>query len=225
MYTKIIVLDVKGKQMTITLGSFIEILAIILSIVALLITIIVFFASLKFYRDGVKLQNSANDVLTTLKEKTEAIQKQVGGLFEKTLDAAIGNRFNLDQKFDEINKQLEESSKTIINTYIKQLGDVGNQESDRIKKVVDEQLNLIKKRVETTRKIYEILLRPVEELDVSDRVKYVFKIASIKTIGDLVRMREEEMLKYRNLGRKALLEIKQVLEKLDLYLGMNVNNI
>lgn len=209
--------------MTITFSYLVEILAIILSVVALFVTIIGFFASLKFYRDGVKLQNSANEALSILKEKTEAIQKQIGGLFEKTLDAAINNRFNLDQKFDEINRQLEESSKTIINASIKQLGDVSNQESDKIKKVVDEQLNLIKKRVETTHK-YEILLRPVEELDVSDHVKFIFMVANIRTIGDLVNKTEDQMHRYRGLGRKSLSEINQALVKLGLSLGMDVNN-
>jgi hypothetical protein len=46
--------------------SVIEGLAIILSVVSLIITIVGFFASLRFYRDGITLQKSANDALTKL---------------------------------------------------------------------------------------------------------------------------------------------------------------
>ena len=63
----------------------IDVLAIILSVVLLVISIVAFFASLKFYRDGVRLQQKANDALTKIEEKTAFIQGQVGGMFDKTL--------------------------------------------------------------------------------------------------------------------------------------------
>src|SRR5882672_12676261 len=65
-------------------------LAITLSVVSLIITVVGFFASLKFYRDGVELQRAANEALTKLEEKIGFIQTQVGGMFDKTLEAAIG---------------------------------------------------------------------------------------------------------------------------------------
>ena len=46
--------------------------------------------------------------------------------------------------------------------------------------------------------------------------------ADIKTIGDLVRKTDAEMLKYRNFGRKSLNEIKDVLSQMGLSLGMDL---
>jgi hypothetical protein len=91
--------------MTITL----EALSIILSIVALAITCVGFFASLKFYRDGMELQQSANAALAKIEEKTQAIQVQVGGMFEKTLDAAIHQNPDLIQAAERLREQLEKA--------------------------------------------------------------------------------------------------------------------
>jgi DNA-directed RNA polymerase subunit alpha len=47
-------------------------------------------------------------------------------------------------------------------------------------------------------------------------------MANIKTIGDLVRKSEAEMLKYKNFGRKSLREIAEILEGMGLHFGMDV---
>lgn len=49
--------------------------------------------------------------------------------------------------------------------------------------------------------------------------------AKIDSIGELVSKNENEMLKYRNFGKKSLEEITALLEKYDLHLGMNVDEI
>ncbi len=67
-----------------------EIVTLVLSLVALSVTTIGFFASLKFYRDGAAMQSQARDALAKIEEKAAAIQTQVGGMFDKTLDAALG---------------------------------------------------------------------------------------------------------------------------------------
>jgi DNA-directed RNA polymerase subunit alpha len=46
--------------------------------------------------------------------------------------------------------------------------------------------------------------------------------ANIKTIGDLVRRDESEMLKFRNFGRKSLTELTKILEEKGIYFGMDV---
>jgi DNA-directed RNA polymerase subunit alpha len=48
------------------------------------------------------------------------------------------------------------------------------------------------------------------------------KAANIKTIGDLVRREADEMLKFRNFGRKSLQELEEVLDDRGLEFGMNV---
>jgi DNA-directed RNA polymerase subunit alpha len=51
------------------------------------------------------------------------------------------------------------------------------------------------------------------------------KTANIKTIGDLVRKTESDMLKYKNFGRKSLNEIKEILSGMGLSFGTDVDSI
>ncbi|MFI3242507.1 MAG: DNA-directed RNA polymerase subunit alpha [Alphaproteobacteria bacterium] len=66
------------------------------------------------------------------------------------------------------------------------------------------------------------LLKRVEELELSVRSANCLKNDSILYIGDLVQKTESEMLRTPNFGRKSLNEIKEVLGKLGLHLGMDV---
>jgi DNA-directed RNA polymerase subunit alpha len=72
-------------------------------------------------------------------------------------------------------------------------------------------------------RLREILGRSVNELELSVRAVNCLEIAEIITIADLVKKTDQEMLKYRNFGRKSLNEIKEVLEKMDLSLGMDLS--
>ena len=71
-------------------------------------------------------------------------------------------------------------------------------------------------------RVRELLAQSVDELDLSVRAHNCLKAANIKTIGDLVRREESEMLKFRNFGRKSLQELMQVLEERNLHFGMEV---
>ncbi len=71
-------------------------------------------------------------------------------------------------------------------------------------------------------RIRELLSQTVDELDLSVRAHNCLKAANIKTIGDLVRREESEMLKFRNFGRKSLQELVVVLEDRGLHFGMDV---
>jgi len=75
---------------------------------------------------------------------------------------------------------------------------------------------------EEVKRIRELLAQPVDELDLSVRSHNCLKAANIKTIGDLVRREEDEMLKFRNFGRKSLQELVGVLEERGLEFGMDV---
>jgi DNA-directed RNA polymerase subunit alpha len=70
----------------------------------------------------------------------------------------------------------------------------------------------------------ENLLRPVDELELSVRSANCLQNASIRYIGDLVQKTEAEMLKTKNFGRKSLKEIKDLLESMDLQLGMKLDS-
>jgi DNA-directed RNA polymerase subunit alpha len=74
-------------------------------------------------------------------------------------------------------------------------------------------------------RLKDVLARGVNELELSVRAVNCLETADIKTIGDLVRKSDAEMLKYRNFGRKSLNEIKEVLERMGLSLGMDVDSI
>ncbi|GHA77077.1 DNA-directed RNA polymerase subunit alpha [Formosimonas limnophila] len=69
-----------------------------------------------------------------------------------------------------------------------------------------------------------ILLRPVDELELTVRSANCLKAEAIQYIGDLVRRSEQDLLKTPNLGRKSLSEIKEVLAARGLTLGMKLDN-
>ncbi|MDZ7266136.1 MAG: DNA-directed RNA polymerase subunit alpha [candidate division KSB1 bacterium] len=76
---------------------------------------------------------------------------------------------------------------------------------------------------EESLKIRKLLKMPVDELELSVRSYNCLMAANIKTIGDLVRRDEQEMLKFRNFGRKSLQELTQILEEKGLHFGMDVD--
>jgi len=67
-----------------------------------------------------------------------------------------------------------------------------------------------------------ILLRPVDELELTVRSANCLKAENIYCIGDLIQRTENELLKTPNLGRKSLNEIKEVLASRGLTLGMRL---
>ena len=69
-----------------------------------------------------------------------------------------------------------------------------------------------------------ILLRPVDELELTVRSANCLKAENIHYIGDLVQRTEVELLRTPNLGKKSLTEIKEVLESHGLSLGMRLDN-
>ncbi|MCH8277257.1 MAG: DNA-directed RNA polymerase subunit alpha [Bacteroidetes bacterium] len=73
-------------------------------------------------------------------------------------------------------------------------------------------------------RVRELLAQSVDELDLSVRAHNCLKAANIKTIGDLVRREESEMLKFRNFGRKSLQELLQVLDERNLQFGMDMGD-
>jgi len=69
-----------------------------------------------------------------------------------------------------------------------------------------------------------ILLRPVDDLELTVRSANCLKAENIYYIGDLIQRGENELLKTPNLGRKSLNEIKQVLASRGLTLGVKLEN-
>lgn len=72
--------------------------------------------------------------------------------------------------------------------------------------------------------LYEKLRLPIQELELSVRSSNCLREAGIKVIADLVKRSEDEMLGFKNFGKKSLTEIKELLLGMGLTLGMQVDN-
>jgi DNA-directed RNA polymerase subunit alpha len=86
----------------------------------------------------------------------------------------------------------------------------------------EEEHNVTQKDSETER-IKKILLTPVDDLELSVRSHNCLKAANIKNLAELVSKDEQEMLKFRNFGRKSLAELMEIVETLGLDFGMDVD--
>lgn len=71
--------------------------------------------------------------------------------------------------------------------------------------------------------LYEKLRLPISELELSVRSSNCLREANIKIISDLVKRGEEEMLGFKNFGKKSLTEIKELLAGMGLALGMQID--
>ena len=73
------------------------------------------------------------------------------------------------------------------------------------------------------KELYDKLRLPISELELSVRSSNCLKDANIKSIGDLVRKPESELLGFRNFGKKSLTEINELLKGMGISLGMKVD--
>lgn len=77
---------------------------------------------------------------------------------------------------------------------------------------------------EERQRISTLLRMRVDELELSVRSSNCLRMANIHTIAELVRNKENDMLKYKNFGRKSLAELNEVLTSMGLSFGMNVDD-
>lgn len=89
---------------------------------------------------------------------------------------------------------------------------------------VDLQSEVAAEPVEHEDEIDPILLRPVDDLELTVRSANCLKAEDIYYIGDLIQRTEVELLKTPNLGKKSLTEIKDVLATRGLSLGLRLDN-
>lgn len=87
------------------------------------------------------------------------------------------------------------------------------QEEDKVESEKDAESERIRK----------ILITSVDDLELSVRSHNCLKAANIKTLADLVRKDESEMLKFRNFGRKSLAELQDIVDNYGLDFGMDVD--
>jgi DNA-directed RNA polymerase subunit alpha len=77
---------------------------------------------------------------------------------------------------------------------------------------------------EDNKEFRDMIAKPISELELSVRSANCLEAANIKTIGDLIRKGEPQMLKYKNFGKKSLNEIGEILVTMGLSLGMDVDS-
>ena len=69
----------------------------------------------------------------------------------------------------------------------------------------------------------ERLALPISDLDLSVRASNCLESENVRTIGDLVRLNETELLNLKNFGKTSLREVKQKLQNAGLDFGMDVD--
>lgn len=89
--------------------------------------------------------------------------------------------------------------------------------------VEQEEEQSVSQKDSETERIRRVLLTSVDDLELSVRSHNCLKSANIKNLADLVRKDEQEMLKFRNFGRKSLAELSEIVENLGLDFGMDVD--
>ncbi len=89
---------------------------------------------------------------------------------------------------------------------------------------ISSEVPVIEEPVSVAEEFVEKLSLPIEELDVSQRALNSIKRMGISTIGDLVKLTEEDLKGTKNVGRKAINEIKEALKQMGLYLGMDIES-
>jgi DNA-directed RNA polymerase subunit alpha len=97
---------------------------------------------------------------------------------------------------------------------------------DVFDRVSEESVEFESEQVEVSEeqnKLRKLLNMSVNEIELSVRAANCLNNANITTVGELSMKSEQEMLKYRNFGKKSLNEIKAKLEQLGLSLGMKID--
>ncbi|AGS06752.1 DNA-directed RNA polymerase subunit alpha [Candidatus Profftella armatura] len=108
----------------------------------------------------------------------------------------------------------EEAIRQSARVLVDQLNVFAALENTPVKKELDSSLE----------KVDPILLRPVDDLELTVRSANCLKAENIHCIGDLIQRSENELLRTPNLGRKSLNEIKEILASRGLILGVRLNN-
>jgi DNA-directed RNA polymerase subunit alpha len=106
---------------------------------------------------------------------------------------------------------------------LKQSASILKHHLDVFDRVSDEQFEFENQQSavsEEENKLRKLLNMSVNEIELSVRAANCLNNANITTVGELAMKTEQEMLKYRNFGKKSLNEIKEKLEALGLSLGM-----
>lgn len=132
--------------------------------------------------------------------------------------ARVGQRTNYDKLIMEIETNGSLSPEEALNSAAKIL------EAQLAVFVDFENVSIVSEPEGPDDTLENLLIQPIEHLDLSVRSMNCLKSDDVFRVGDLVQRSEQEMLRTPNFGRKSLNEIKEVLENMGLELGMDLPN-
>ncbi len=125
--------------------------------------------------------------------------------------------------YDKLNLEIWTDGRITPDDALKQSGSILKHHLDVFDRVSNEQYEFENQQSavsEEENKLRKLLNMSVNEIELSVRAANCLNNANITTVGELAMKTEQEMLKYRNFGKKSLNEIKEKLEALGLSLGM-----
>ena len=125
--------------------------------------------------------------------------------------------------YDKLNLEIWTDGRITPDDAIKQSASILKHHLDVFDKVSEENYEFENQQSEVSEeqnKLRKLLNMSVNEIELSVRAANCLNNANITTVGELAMKSEQEMLKYRNFGKKSLNEIKDKLEALGLSLGM-----
>ncbi|BCG49473.1 DNA-directed RNA polymerase subunit alpha [Candidatus Profftella armatura (Diaphorina cf. continua)] len=178
----------------------------------------------------IKFEKGRGYVPGNIRYLTENINKTIGRII---LDASFSPVLRVSYVVESARvEQCTDLDKLIMN--IETNGVITPEEAIRQSaRVLVDQLNVfaalentpVKKELDSSLpKIDPILLRSVDDLELTVRSANCLKAENIHYIGDLIQRSENELLKTPNLGRKSLNEIKEILGSRGLVLGVKLDN-
>ena len=129
-------------------------------------------------------------------------------------DARVGRRTDLDK----LNFEIKTNGNISCEEALRQ---AATKIQNQLRNIVDvDDINQGIFVEDAAKDIDPVLLKHVEELNLTARSSNCLKAVEIKLIGELVQKTENELLKAPNFGKKSLNEIKDILSEIDLSLGM-----
>ncbi|MCD8481832.1 MAG: DNA-directed RNA polymerase subunit alpha [Verrucomicrobia bacterium] len=128
--------------------------------------------------------------------------------------------------FDKLILEIWTDGRTTPDDCLKQAAAILKHHLDVFDRVTEETVEFESEQSEVSEeqnKLRKLLNMSVNEIELSVRAANCLNNANITTVGELAMKSEQEMLKYRNFGKKSLNEIKAKLEQLGLSLGMKLD--
>lgn len=128
--------------------------------------------------------------------------------------------------YDKLNLEIWTDGRITPDEALKQSASILKHHLDVFDRVSEEQVEFESESSEVSEeqnKLRKLLNMSVNEIELSVRAANCLNNANITTVGELAMKSEQEMLKYRNFGKKSLNEIKDKLEQLGLSLGMKID--